>query len=198
MNFFIRYKVFAWILAGLLLVALSALGTMIWNVWFEPEKTVIVRETPPGCSTSCMMLNSELDLDPGQNRDVELIIMRSRQSSGEVVAALHGKRTDLLEELTKENPDTAILKMISEEIGKIQGNLTMNAVNQYLQLRDVCDPDQQQKLTSLYYELFGCPRTGHMMQHQERKGHGKGRSSEIGPAEKTNGDKAGRNAEMIP
>jgi Spy/CpxP family protein refolding chaperone len=172
MNFFIRYKVFAWILAGLLVIALSALGTMVWHVWFESDKEVIVQQTPPGCSTSCMILTSELDLNPNQNRDVETIISRSRQSSSGVVTALHEKRNELLEELTKDAPDTTILKRISEEIGEIQGRLMMNAVDQYLQLRDVCDPDQQEKLTGLYYELFGCPRAGQMMHRQGRARHG--------------------------
>lgn len=162
MNFFIRNRVLIWILAGLLIITLSILGSLIYHTWTEPEKVVL----QSGCSSSCKMLFSELELDSGQQAEMDQILDHFRDSSTNLVVEMRHLRLLLLDELQKEVPDTLQISALSKELGDIQTRMIRITAKQYLQIRSICNPDQQQQLSNVYCDLFGCPR---VEKNQEQK-----------------------------
>ncbi len=157
MNFFSRQKVIIWILAGLLVITLSILGSMIYYTWSEPEEVV----TQPGCASSCMMMFEELDLDAAQQGEVEQVLAHYKDSSVILIKELRQQRLTLMEELQKDDPDRLQICVWSEELGKTQARMTNLAASQYLQIRAICTPEQRQKLSNIYCDLFGCSRINH-------------------------------------
>lgn len=162
MNFFLRNRVTIWILGGLLIITLSVLGSMIYHTWTETEKI----NPRPGCSSSCQMLFSELELDPSQQAEMDQILNHFRDSSTILVTELRQLRLTLMDELQSDTPDTLRIFRLSEELGAVQIRMTNLTAQQYLQIRAICTPDQQQKLSNVYCDLFGCPRV--------ERGQGKG------------------------
>jgi len=155
MNNFISHKVIIWILAGSLIVTLSILGSLIYHTWASPEKEVIAQQ---GCSSSCLMLFDELDLDANQQKEIETILDHYRDTSATLVFELRQCRLALMEELQKDEPDSIVIIKFSEELGYYQARITRLASTQYLQIRTICKPGQWQKLSNVYCDLFGCQR----------------------------------------
>ena len=157
MNFFNRQKVIIWILAGFLVITLSILGSMIYFTWSEPEEVVV----KPACSSSCMMMFEELDLDAAQHEEVEQVLAHYRDSSAILIKELRQQRLTLMEELQKDDPDRLKICVWSEKLGKTQARMTNLASSQYLQIRAICTPEQRQKLSNIYCDIFGCSRINH-------------------------------------
>jgi len=171
MNFFIRNRVVIWILVGLLIITLSILGSMIYHTWAEPEES----NDPSVCSSSCQMLSGELELDRAQQEQMDEILIHFRDSSAALVAELRRTRFTLMEELQSDTPDTLHILQLSEELGATQTRMTILAASQYMRIRSICNPDQQQALSNVYCDLFGCPRIGMGQdqgqgQHRHRNG----------------------------
>ena len=154
MNFFSRQQVIIWILAGLLVITLSILGSMIYYSWSETEEIA----PKQACSSTCMMMFEELALDSTQNEAIEMILTHYSDSSAILITELRQQRLILMEELQQDDPDRQKLWVLSDELGEIQTRMTMLAASQYLQIRSVCTPEQRQQLSNIYCDIFGCSR----------------------------------------
>lgn len=154
MKYFVRQKVIIWILAGSLIITLSILSSMIYHAQAEPEEPV--GQAP--CSTSCMMLFEELDLDATQQEELENILHQFRDTSAILVSELRQRRLALMEELQKDDTDSLQISKLSEELGAVQVRMTKQAACQYLRIRSICKPEQHQKLSNVYCDMFGCAR----------------------------------------
>jgi Spy/CpxP family protein refolding chaperone len=166
MNFFSKHKVIIWILTGSLIITLSILASLIYHTWAVPEKIV----TQQACTTSCLMLFNELDLDATQEEELEIILDHFSDSSASLISDLRQLRLALMEELQKDKPDSLRIFLLSEELGASHARMTNQAVYQYLQIRAICNPDQLQRLTNVYCDLFGCSRIN-MGKEQGQKQH---------------------------
>ena len=174
MNSFNRQQVIIWILAGLLIITLSILGSMIYHTWSEPEEVLAQSD----CSSSCMMMFEELELDTAQQEEVEQVLDHFKDSSAALITELRQQRLTLMEELQNDDPDKLKIRLMTEQLGVIQGRMTNLAASQYLQIRAICTPDQKQKLSNIYCDLFGCSRIsygkgadrGNNSQHRYRHG----------------------------
>jgi Spy/CpxP family protein refolding chaperone len=119
------------------------------------------------------MLSSELELTGDQQEQMDDILNHFRDSSATLVSELRQNRLALMEELQSDLPDTLRMLQLSEEIGKTQARMTRLAASQYLHIRSICDPEQQQALSNVYCDLFGCPRVEMKHgqgQHRHRNG----------------------------
>ncbi|MBE0647449.1 MAG: periplasmic heavy metal sensor [Bacteroidales bacterium] len=175
MNFFLRNRAVIWVLAGLLIITMSVLASMVYHTWTEPEEVV----SQPGCSSSCQMLSNELELTGDQQEQMDTILNHFRDSSSALVSELRQSRLALMEELQSDLPDTLRILQLSEEIGAVQSRMTRLAASQYLHIRSICDPEQQQALSNVYCDLFGCPRVnrgqGEECKDNSRQRHRNGR-----------------------
>ena len=156
MNFFQKNKIIIWILAGLLIVALSALGTMVYHTWQGSISPPVTGQ----CSRNCSLLSEELGLSAEQEQNIKRIQAECRQTGIATADSLRLKRSELVSELSREVPDTIHLRKLALTIGQLQSQLTDNTIDLYLQINRECSPSQREKLSSLFYELMGCCKQG--------------------------------------
>lgn len=170
MNIFQKKNLAIWILAILLVVSLSALGTMIFHRACRPAPEKREASCPAGCS----LLTKELGLDDKQAKQIEQIREEYRNTARITADSLRDKRMAIVTELGKPAPDTALLRVMAGDIGRLHALLINQTVDQYFRISRECSPEQREKLSSLYYELMGCCQQGEGPQMRERC-RGKGR-----------------------
>ena len=182
MNFFSKNRFVFWLLIFLVVINLSALVTFL--VFFSQNSTASKQQSRenPG-----MAFRKELSLSPSQSKKVEVILADYRNSTEPVTTNIRNRRTQLLEELAKNKPDTNLIDKSVEEISFFQKQMQKASVKQYMSLKEICTPIQCQRLSALFFELYGCQGKckgmgqGKGMMHQYRGGQGqKGHGNRMG------------------
>jgi len=173
MNFFSKNRFVFWLLIFLVVINLSALITFL--VFFSHSSTGSAEQPQknPG-----MKFRKELSLSSAQSEKVEVVLSDYRNSTEPVTTNIRNYRTQILEELAKDKPDTNLLNRSVEKICLLQKQMQKASVKQYLSLKEICNPIQCQRLSALYFELYGCQskckgmEKGKGMMHQYRGGQG--------------------------
>lgn len=161
MNFFDKNRLAFWILIFLVIINVSALVTFFVAKPKANTNEFKAAETKPGAT-----LQAELSLAPDQNLKVNEINSAYKASSEPIIVSIKEKKSELLEELSRENTDTNRVKAILHDLDIRQNNLQQANIKQFLELKKVCTPEQTRKLSQIYSELYGCDVKG--------KGQGKG------------------------
>ena len=182
MNFFSKNKFVFWLLIFLVVINLTVLITFIVMYSRKSDAATQQSQEKPGIA-----LRTELSLTQSQSEKVEAILTDYRKATDTVTENIHNYRAQLLEELAKDKPDTSLLKIYADEICLLQRQMQKASVKQYMALKGICNPDQCQRLSALYFELYGYQGQGKGMgrgkgiMHQYRLGQGKhGRGKMMG------------------
>ena len=167
MNIFNNNRTIFWILIFLVLINITALAT--YFIYMRKP----ANEAVPGSGFKHgIALKQELSLTPDQSLKVNEINATYKASSEPIVAAIKVKKAVLLEELSKENTDTNLVSKLADEVVAEQRKLQMANIKQFLDLKKICTPEQTQKLSLIYSELYGCENKG--MRRGQGNGQGKG------------------------
>ncbi|MDO9255078.1 MAG: periplasmic heavy metal sensor [Bacteroidales bacterium] len=163
MNIFNNNRPVFWILIFLVLINITALATYYIYMRKPSNEPVPGSEMKRG-----IVLQQELELTPDQSIAVNQINATYQASSEPIVEAIMGKKSELLEELSKEDTDSAVLIQLTNDVVIEQKKLQLANIKQFLALKKVCTPEQTQKLSQIYAGLYGFEQTG------KGKGQGKG------------------------
>jgi hypothetical protein len=157
MNYFNKNKVFFWMVVFILIINLSALITFLvyYSKTNRPEKELVAGQ-------SCQQLCRKLTLTPEQSKSVEIIQKEFSEKLDPIVSAIKENRMLMLDELSKDKPDTTLIKNYLSAIGDLQKELQKAAVWQFMSMKKICNADQCRKLSNLYYDLYGCSGAGMM------------------------------------
>jgi len=155
MNTLNKNRLIFWILIFLVIVNLSALATFF--TFRSHNEEVVCDAMQAQCGNA---FKSELGLSEEQSRKVELINADYQLVSGPIVKEIRNIRSDILDELSSEVPDTSYINKKSTELCDFQFQLQQANYTQFLELKKVCDPEQVQRLSALYRELYGCTGMG--------------------------------------
>ena len=167
MNIFNNNRTIFWILIFLVLINITALAT--YFIYMRKP----ANETVPGSGFKHgIALKQELSLTPDQSIKVNEINATYKASSEPIVAAIKEKKAVLLEELSKENTDTNLASKLADDVVAEQKKLQIANIKQFLDLKKICTPEQTQKLSLIYSELYGCENKG--MRRGQGNGQGKG------------------------
>lgn len=162
MNYFSKNKVILLVLIFLVIVLLTALISLI--IFFTGKSESL--NQPPSGNTG-RRFNQELSLTPAQSAKVDAILNEYRNATEPIRLNIQSNRAQLLEELSTSNPDTNLINKHLEDIANLQKQMQKASVNQYIALKQICTPIQCERLSSLYFELYGFQGQG--------KGTGKGK-----------------------
>ncbi len=161
MNLFKKYRILPWILAFVSIVIVSAATSyLIFNAG------VLTKERPIESAKPGTVLETELSLTPDQSIKVEQINNSFKETTETVISEIQEKKVELLDELSKDQTDTNIVSKIADELSAEQKQLQKANINQFLELKKVCNTEQTKKLSQIYSELYGCSGKG--------KGQGQG------------------------
>jgi hypothetical protein len=150
-----KNRLIFWIMIFLVIVNLSALITFFTFNRTKEEVTCDAMQPQCGKAFQC-----ELGLSEGQLQKVDLINSEYQAVSSPIVDEIRNIRSDILDELSSEVPDTVYINQKSGELCDFQLKLQQANFTQFLELKKVCDPEQAQRLSALYRELYGCAGMG--------------------------------------
>ncbi len=167
MNIFNNNRTVFWILIFLALINITALATYFIYMRKPASETVSGSGLKHGIA-----LKQELSLTPDQSIKVNEINTAYKTSSEPIVTSIKEKKAILLEELSKEDTDDNLVVKLADDIVTEQKKLQMTNIKQFLDLKKVCTPEQTQKLSQIYSELYGCENKG--KGNGQGKGQGKG------------------------
>lgn len=165
MNIFNNNRIVFWILIFLVLINITALAT-----YFIYMRKPAGEPMPDSGFKHGIALKQELSLTPDQSIKVNKINATCQLLNESLVVAIKEKKTELLDELSKDNTDIKQVEKLVDEVVSEQKNLQMANVKQFLDLKKVCTPEQTYKLSQIYAELYGCENKG------KGNGNGKGNS----------------------
>ena len=176
MNFFSKNKFVFWLLIFLVVINLTVLITFI--VLYSRRSDAATQPLPekPG-----LTLQKELTLTPTQSEHVEVILADYRKATDPVAETIRGYRALILEELANDKPDTVKINHFADSICYLQRQMQKASVKQYMALKEICNPAQCRRLSSLYFELYGFQGQGQGM------GQGKGMRHQYRWGQRNNG-----------
>lgn len=174
MNIFNNNRIVFW-----MLIFLAAINVAAFTTFYIYTRNAANEPTAAAEYGKGLALRQELSLTPEQSAAVNKISTNYRASSEPVVAYIREKKAELVEELSKASTDTSLLAKITDDIVTGQKKLQMANIQQFLELKKVCTPEQTQKLSQIYSELYGCENNG------QGKGKGKGMRHRYGQQKNT-------------
>jgi Spy/CpxP family protein refolding chaperone len=167
MNFFSKNRFISWALIILVIINVSALLSFLFFTSPKQESSCC-----PADQQQCVAFRDELKLSAAQEKLVAEINNRYMESAAPVAADIKSTRAALLNELETEQPDSIRMDSLSNRIALLQVKIQHENISQYLALKKVCTPQQAQKLSTLYRELYGCPMQNEPGKHRYRNGQG--------------------------
>ena len=135
---------------------LATIGSVLYHVYSD-KNTLQTQAAEMPNERRTMFLVDQLGLSIDQADSFRNINRTFNRATNPITRDLEDLRLQMLDELAKENPDKEKLTIIAEEIGNLHTELKQATIDFYLQMKSVCQKDQQTKL----YQIF------HSMLHQE-------------------------------
>lgn len=142
---------------GFLLLILLAFITGVWGYrLIKPatDEDVVVSDVvdaSPGRGFRHMV--DVLELDDSQAEAFRQLETTYRENIRHFNGDLRILERAIIEELSVINPDTAMLHVYADSIGKVQSQIKLLTIQHFLALRDVCNEEQQARLSRLFTRL---------------------------------------------
>lgn len=163
MNIFNNNRILFWILIFLILVNISVLAG--YFIVFRTSANQGITTARPGWA-----LKKELSLTAEQTVKVQGINAAYKAAADPLIQNIQENKAGLLSELSKESTDTAVVSKFANQICQAQKRLQTVNIHQFIDLKKICTPEQTQKLSKIYSEMYGFGISG----NGKGTGNGKG------------------------
>lgn len=141
----------------LVVINISALVTIIFskNSVSPPEKPFENQMIEEVESRGMYhFIRDELKLSDEQFDQFRVIHKTNMIKSRKIAIELSGKRREMMTEIAKENPNQEKLDGIAKEIGELHYQLKLNTINHFLELKEICNEEQQESIQRLFMKLL--------------------------------------------
>ncbi len=165
MNLIVKNRLIFWVLIILVVINISALTS-----FFLFTKSPAPAACCPPEEQQCMAFRDELKLTDAQTVQVNAINKVYAASAGPAAAEIKATRAAILTEMENEVPDTLKLNVLTDQLALLQMKIQKENIKQYSELKRVCTPEQVQRLSGLYRDLYGCPMQNGQKKHRNRHG----------------------------
>ncbi|MDA3945033.1 MAG: periplasmic heavy metal sensor [Bacteroidetes bacterium] len=154
-----------WLIVILLATNISTIATIFYHVYFQERKLPDVpgRELRIPDGHMGRFFRDEMNLTPKQHRQFRDFRHDFHSKANGITIRMQENRNALFDELARENPDTVHLGQLADEIGELHAQLKGLTFEYYLQLKSVCDPQQQKKLHFIFSKMMNDERAGMKM-----------------------------------
>lgn len=147
MSYFSGNRFLYWIIAILSIFCLSVIGGVVFH--YIKERQLYEQRQKMEHQTHSEIIRN-LHLTPEQEKMFISYRDEYFRHAGNVMQQLNKLRNEYIEVLTSENPDTVRLITISGEIGLLHRDLKILTMRHYMELRAICNTDQQKALNDLF------------------------------------------------
>jgi len=142
-------RILLWLNLVLLLVIGSAIVTFILMGASNNPKV-----TEKGVINSMDMLKSELNLTDDQYKMVLVENDRTLRTYNIVLDMMCETNVAMIEELAKTESDPLVLDSLSRKIGALNTSLRRHTSEYFINLKNICTQEQQQKLTLIFKAMM--------------------------------------------
>ena len=148
-----------WAIVILAVMNLSTLLTIVYHQVQSRRDETAMNQLPVVVETdaakySGRYFRDQLNLSPEQmNSFREFNPVFRRQARG-INLELGRMRNDMLREMAAGDPDTVRLNELADSIGKLHSTLKKITFRYYLDMKSLCNRDQQAKLEQMFGEVF--------------------------------------------
>ena len=145
-------SILIWIIVILAVTNISTIGTIVYRVYFQ-QKTVqnnnsVQIDIPD--SHLGRFLRDELNLNHEQHQQFRTFRQKFHQQANILTIEMQVKRNEVMVELGKENSDTVYLQSLARELGNFHTKLKQLTFEYYLEMKNVCTPEQKEKLFHIF------------------------------------------------
>ena len=154
-----KYKWMVWAIVILALMNITTFLTILYNRNESGRPATVpeagqIRTEVTSPQYSGRYFRDQLGLNNEQmNRFVE-INPEFRQSVRTVNIELDRKRNRMFTEMNSKSCDTSRLNVLSDSIGILHADLKKLTYRYYMDLRDICNEQQKEKLGQMFNEIF--------------------------------------------
>lgn len=163
-----KYRISLWIIVILLATNLATIGSFYYHRVTENSQTKTEQkeqQSIPG-EQRTRFFREQLGLNDEQLVHFREINRNFNRTAKQLELNLAQLREEMIDELGRQNPDTARLDQITAEVGRNHRQLKQVTATFYLEMKNRCTPEQQNKLQELFKAMLNkesqinLPRTG--------------------------------------
>jgi len=140
----------------LLVINISALITIFYNSNIKSKELVREKNLKAEMQIKGMhrFISEELNLSEEQFTLFQNVNRENMIKTHNIASKLNNKRREMVNEIAKQNPSEQNLNTIAKEIGELHYELKKATINHFLELKDLCNDDQQESLNKLFYKMI--------------------------------------------
>ncbi len=150
-----RYHILIWIAVILFAMNLATIGSLFYHTRKQQNISASSgnREAVAPDEQGTRFFRDQLDLDPDQVLCFREANRGYNRNTHQVARELDMLRIHLIDEMTKEHPDTMRIDSLSGEIGNCHTALKRLTAAYYLEMRNYCTPEQKNKLDEIFLKM---------------------------------------------
>jgi small-conductance mechanosensitive channel len=179
-----KHSLMVWAIVVLAIMNISTLATVLYHQYYSGKSLVVATSNPKQLEAdtekfSGRYFRDQLNLSNEQMDKFREFNFVFRPQARAITIRLAAIRKEMLNELASVKSDTIKLSMLSDSIGYCHSHLKRLTYKYYLDIKSICNTEQQQKLEQLVREMFvndapmGFPGKGRM----QGMGQGKHRNN---------------------
>lgn len=188
MNYFKRNSMKTWVIVILLVANIAIISSFLFQTKrvsgsFRHNMPAHM-EMPAGGMNAFFI--RELDLNEDQLIAFRQYRMEFQEKARLIQGGLEMERGYFIDELSKKEPNQKKIDKSIEKVGELHKQLKGLTAIYYLNLKDTCNPDQQEKLRYVFNELANPGRSFNRDSLRRMERPGRGRGMQRGPMNRNN------------
>lgn len=154
-----RIGLMVWTIVLLVVMNLSTLLTVVYQQRKSARQDAATLSGPVKADSNAdkfsgRYFRDHLNWDNEQMEKFRIINPRFRPKLRDITVELAQKREQMLIEMSEAKSDTVLLNNLSDSIGFLHSDFKKITYRYYLELKGICNPEQQKKLEQLFGEVF--------------------------------------------
>lgn len=140
----------------LIVINISALTTIYYKSKMVPKNRMEQNNMKDQVHIRGMhrFIKEELNLSDEQFKLFQEVSRNNMIRSQEISFKLNDKRMEMMNEIAKINPNPKILDDIAHDIGELHYELKKNTIHHFLELKKICNADQQENLQKMFMQMI--------------------------------------------
>lgn len=144
MNYFNKKNLIIIAIAVLLIINVAAISTVLFLTYKKP--TLPQKQS----IESIRGARKNLKLSADQKDAFEILQKDYQEKTKDVFVEMHQKRVMMMDEFSKEDPDSMLLYELAKQAGLLHQELKMLTINHLLDLKGICTKEQFKYLEGMF------------------------------------------------
>jgi Tfp pilus assembly protein PilE len=154
-----KHTLMVWAIVVLAVMNFSTLATIVYHHYQtgKTEISQITNQSQMGADSqkfSGRYFRDQLGFSNDQMNKFREFNPTFRQQAHAITIEMAEKRKQMLFEMAADKTDTSKLAILSDSIGMLHSRLKKITFGYYLNIKNMCNTDQQKKLEQLFAEMF--------------------------------------------